>query len=183
MQVWPLRYGHDFPINGQWIFFGTIVACSIVYVLVSLLSSNKQFFDIDRLLHRGNYAVAAEHIDVREKPRLYMRLFGITREFSWFDRFTTYIVVGWFILLFIVFITVTLYGLIFEISSDTWADFWYWYMWQMFVVLFVSTIWLTLGGLRDLKRMYSILSSQERDISDNGRVSHDQVETKNQGDR
>ncbi len=102
-----------------------------------------------------------------------MRLFGITREFTRFDRFTTYVVVGWFILLFIVFVAGTLYGFIFEISTDSWARFWYWYMWQMFVVFFVSTIWLTIGGLRDVRKMYKLLSTRERDFSDDGRVSHD----------
>ena len=182
VQVWPLLYGHDFPINGQWIFFGTIAACSLAYVLVSLVGSNKEPFNLERLLHKGKYAVARGHIDVREKPKLYMRIFGITREFSRFDRFTTYIVVGWFILLFIVFVVGTLCGFIFEISSDAWAHFWYWYMWQMIEVLFVSTIWLTLGGLRDVRKMSSILSSQERGISDDGRVSHDRDETIIQAD-
>ena len=172
VHAWPTMYGKDFPVNGQWIFLGTIVTCSIAYVLVSLLDGNKAAFNLEKLLHRGRYAIEGNQSHVRKKTNPFMRLFGITREFTRFDRFTTYVVVGWFILLFIVFVAGTLYGFIFEISTDSWVRFWYWYMWQMFVVFLVSTIWLTIGGLRDVRKMYKLLSTRERDFSDDGRVSH-----------
>jgi len=173
VQAWPTIYEREFPINGQWVFFGTMVVCSIVYVLMSLLGGNKAAFNLDRLLHRGKYSIEEDWTDIEEKASPFARLFGITKEFTRFDRFTTYVVVGWFILLFIVFVVGTLYGLIFEISTDSWARFWYWYMWQLFVVFFVSTIWLTIGGLRDVRKMYRLLRTRKRDFSDDGRVCHD----------
>ena len=172
VQAWPAVNGTEFPINGQWIFFLTIITCSIVYVVVSLMWPGKVSFNLDRLLHRGKYTIAEDQSPTEESPRLYMKILGITREFTRFDRLTTLIVVGWFVILLIVFVGGTVYGLLFEIGIDTWANFWYWYMWQMFIVLVVSTIWLSWGGLKDVRKMKKVLASRKRDFSDDGRVIH-----------
>ncbi|NQU12429.1 hypothetical protein HQ590_16660, partial [bacterium] len=134
VQVWPAVYGEEFMINGQWIFFFTIVAGSAAYILVSLLGRKTYSFNLDRLLHRGAYAVEEDRAHTSGKTSPFMKLFGITKEFTRFDRITAYIVIGWFIMLFVVFVAGSAYCLLVETSEDSWAVFWYWYLWQMFIV-------------------------------------------------
>ena len=177
VQLWPGLKGCEFPVNGQWIFFLTIVISSILYIVVSLYGSRSKEFNLDKLLHRGSYAVEENGHTTHKNTTLVMKLFGITREFSRFDRFTAYVVMGWFWLLFLIFIFGSIFGFIVETSTDSWATFWYWYMVQMFAVLVVSTIWLTCGGVRDVKKMYYLLRTRKRDYSDDGRVSHENNDT------
>jgi solute:Na+ symporter, SSS family len=172
VQSWPVKYGTEFPVNGQWIFFSTIIVTSIVYITVSLMSSKKETFNLDKLLHRGKYAIDEDQTHVSEKTKFYQKIFGITKEFTLFDRITTYLIVGWSTLLLMIFLAGTTYGLIIPISEDVWAKFWFWYMVQLFVMFVVSTVWLTLGGLRDVRKMNRVLLSRKRDYSDDGRVSH-----------
>ena len=105
-----------------------------------------------------------------------MRLFGITSEFTRFDRFTAYVIFGWTMALAAMFFLGTIYGTLFDISDDAWASFWYFFLWHLFVVFVISTIWLTIGGLRDIRKMFEVLSSSQRDFSDDGRVSHEQTD-------
>jgi len=176
VQVWPEVYDREFPVNGQWVFLITIASTSVVYVAVSLVGSTKRSFDLDRLLHRGQYAIEDDQTHVREKTRFYMRLFGITSEFTRFDRFTAYVVFGWTIALVAMFFLGTIYATVFDTSDDAWATFWYFYLWHLFVVFVISTIWLTVGGLRDIRKMFKVLSSSQRDYSDDGTVSHEETD-------
>ena len=54
--AWLATHQDKFPVNGQIIFFFAMVLSLLSYILVSLLGP-KQAFDMDRMLHRGKYAV------------------------------------------------------------------------------------------------------------------------------
>ena len=51
---------------------------------------------------------------------------------------------------------------------DAWARFWWW---KVTVVIGVgTTIWFTIGGVRDLKALYTTLRTVKRDHLDSGMV-------------
>lgn len=170
-QFWQAWFERDFPINGQWVWFFTILICTSAYVLVSLL--RKENFNMDKMLHRGKYKVAEDHEgEERHKVSLLQKLFGISEEFARGDRLTAYLIVGWFLLFMVVCIVGTVYGLISGISQESWAKFWGVYLLVLFVLAIVVTIWMTLGGLSDMKNMFSALKTQTKDDSDDGFVKH-----------
>jgi SSS family solute:Na+ symporter len=77
----------DIPVNNQQIFFIAACAASIVYVVVSLLTSRKgREFDLDRMLCRGEYASACKPVSTEKEPNRWQQLVGITKEFSFSDK-------------------------------------------------------------------------------------------------
>jgi solute:Na+ symporter, SSS family len=174
----PLPSGEEFPINGQYCFLINIVFSTLLYVAVSLLTG-KEDFNMERLLHRGRYALQDDALPQLRPTRWWQTIFGITPMFNRRDRVTAYVIVGWFLLWLGVFAVGTGYGLLSltgrvpEISVTHWARFWHVYLWISFGLLVVSTLWTGVGGLRDLGSLIHGLRTGRRDFSDDGTVHHD----------
>jgi SSS family solute:Na+ symporter len=160
-----------FPINGQT-FWGLAMLCSsVVYVLLSLLG-NKPAFDMDRLLHRGPYAVKDEVPVADDQPLKGWKVLGTTKEFSRGDKIILVATYAWTFAWVVVFVIGTVYNLTHGGTNESWLRFWQVYVWIYLAVSIIVTIWFTTGGIINLKEMIGALRTMRRDHADSGFVSH-----------
>ena len=171
---WPFWFGEKLPVNAQWLFFVMIVANVGAYWLISLLGRGN--FNLDKMLHRGRYAIEEDQTHVGIPTKWHERIFGITREFNRFDRWTAYLIVGWFLALLGLFVVGTLYAWRARPSETAWAGFWQVYLYVLFGMAVVTTVWFTVGGLVDIRNLFRALKTQERDFSDDGMVRQQEHE-------
>lgn len=164
-QVYP-----GFPINGQY-FWGIAMGVStLVYVSVSLLQ-RKPDFNMDKMLHRGEYAVKEDTIKSANIVTKKFNLFGITKEFTSRDKFVYYIAYGWTFLWIIVFIVGTVINISRDIPDSSWLAFWKYYVLVIVAASILIISWFIVGGVRDLRSMLQILKSMVRDHKDDGSVN------------
>ena len=100
-----------FPINGQIIGLIGMLSCATSYVAISLIQhavSKRPDFNLDKMLHRGEYDTAKEHIVNTEKVSIIAKRLGITKEFTRGDKMiyagSIMWTLGWFVV-FVVFTT------------------------------------------------------------------------------
>jgi SSS family solute:Na+ symporter len=162
-----------FPINGQWMFFISMLTSLVVYVVISLLSNT--CFDMDKLLHRGQYAVASDVVEGDAAPaRGWRALLTMGKEFSRGDRILFIITFAWGLFWGITFIIGTIYNLIYDVKQESWFAYWRLYILLFLVIAIVVTIWVGIGGLRDMKALFVHLASAKHDHLDDGSVLHQQ---------
>lgn len=174
-QFWPKIMGDpaaEFPINGQWIYFWAMVCSSLIYVIVSLCG-RKHEFNLDRLLHRGEYAVQEDVVVSQDaetaipKRRFSLaKLVGITPEFSRFERFLFYGSFGWSMGWWLIFLLGTIVCLLFAVPDSAWH--WYWKINICLGVLLgcVCAFWILGGGIRDMLRLFHDLANKEHSDDD-----------------
>lgn len=190
---------HAWFLNGQQIgFIATLIALAC-YVVVSLLTC-RQPHNMDRLLHRGAYAVEPEGSPDRGAPstarpnRLY-RLVGIDGNFSRSDRWITLGVFWWSMTWFCIFLVGTTAYLgaqqvehhvaavaaligplahrIHPWTNAQWAN--YWFVMSIclpLVIGVVTTIWFTIGCWHDMFVFFRRLRSETVNPQDDGTVMH-----------
>jgi solute:Na+ symporter, SSS family len=158
-------------LNGQILTFYSIALSILLYVVVSLCTSREPF-DLDRMLHRESRAPGDED---ESRTRWWERL-GFGREMTRWDRIITAVTISWPILFTLVFIAGMLRELLAEslglepISDAAWLEAWGWWLWCAIGTAMVVTVWFTIGGLRDLVRMFRLLGRVQADELDDGRV-------------
>lgn len=167
-----------FPINGQIMWFIAMVAALASYVLVSLLTCRRNF-DMDKLLHRGRYAVANDAMrELTEERRVksWKRLFlGFDEHFTRGDRIVSATLFGWSMFWFAIFVVVTLSNML----GAPWTnqDWWRYNLIQGILLPLIigplTTVWFAIGGLRDLIRLFRRLAVMKRDVHDDGTVARD----------
>lgn len=169
-EKWPSLFASGkFPINSQIYFFLTILIVSCVYVIVSLC--DRKIYELDKLLRRGRYAAKEDQIVIhQEKIRWYEKLFGVSKEFGWFDKLTAYIIVGWCLGWAIFVVIGTVVTKIFPFEDSQWIAFWKFYLIIGAVLAVGVTLWFVIGGFRDLFRMFKQLGTEKRDFKDDGFV-------------
>ena len=156
--------------NSAILTFWIMITCVCTYIVVSLLTCRTPF-NLDRMLHRGKYAIAGEHVEARDAAKsLWWKLLGITKEFTLGDRVIASSTMIWNFGWFAVFIVGTVTNVLVGTSADAWAGFWKFWTWTYLVLGVPITIWLTFGGIRDLQRLFVRLRTVERDERDDGRV-------------
>ena len=159
----------DFFINGQMFWGLAMVGSSIVYVAVSLLGK-KEEFNLDKLLHRGEYKVAEEDEQIKNEVKTGWRALGIGKEFTKGDKL---IYIATYVYTFIwttVFIAGTIYNLTTDVPDTEWMQFWKIFIYINIAVSVVVIFWFGIGGYIDLKTMFKKLKSTERDFQDDGHV-------------
>ncbi len=159
----------DFFINGQWFWLIAMVSAGTIFVLVSMFGT-KTKHNMDKLLHRGEYAMADEKGKVPDKPLKGWRVMAPTKEFTRGDKIIYTVTYGWTAAWTIVFIIGTIYNLTTDVSNDAWITFWKIYTWIYLVTAIIVTVWFTIGGLKNLKEMIHALRTNLRDHSDSGFV-------------
>lgn len=159
----------DFPINGQWFWFIAMVSAGAVYVIVSLLTCRTPF-NMDKMLHRGQYAVVGETKEAKTVAVKGWKVMGTTREFTRGDKGVVVATYAWTGVWTLVFIIGTIYNLTTEVRNESWMHFWKIYTWIYLVTSILVTIWFTLGGIGNLKEMIHSLRTMVRDHKDSGFV-------------
>jgi SSS family solute:Na+ symporter len=168
-------------ISGQVLTFAAMAGSIAVYVAVSLATCRERF-DLDRMLYRGKYRellpeserdFRAEHAS--NLPE-WMRKIGFNREYSRTDTWITSVTVLWPLAFTLLFIAVTAYAMAVGIPPEWWVSFWQYWTWLVFATGCVIVVWFTVGGFRDLKRMYAHLERYRADARDDGTVQDAQAE-------
>ena len=159
----------EFPINGQWMFLISMLASSVIYAVISLLGNT--CFDMDKLLHRGKYAVQSD-IATGDKPpaRGWRALLTMGKEFSRSDRILYIASFSWGVFWGIVFVAGTVYNIFFDVKQESWFAYWRLYILLYLVIGVVVTIWVGIGGIRDMKDLFRRLATAKRDDRDDGSV-------------
>jgi SSS family solute:Na+ symporter len=170
-KLWPLYHdGELFPLNSQWMSFLAVTTSIVLYVIISLLGK-KEDFNLDRLLHRGKYAVAEDVTTTETKPsRGWHALFGMGKEFTPRDKVVYMCITGWTVVWSVIFLLGTTLSGILGISTETWGKFWHFFTWMVLCLGIVTTVWFTIGGLMDLRKMFHRLATLQRDEADDGTV-------------
>ncbi len=168
-----------FPINGQEVYFLTMVLSITAYVVVSLLTLRENY-NLDRMLHRGKYRRESDRAPGQPLPARPPRslrgalkvLLGIDDQFTRGDKFLSWSVLiytlGWS---FGSWLVVLIWSTVSPWPLAWWAN---WFLLTNIIVAsaigVVSTVWFFIGGIWDLNRMFKRLAVEERDILDDGRV-------------
>ncbi len=163
-----------FPINSQEIYFFALVTSLVLYVVVSLLTCRAPF-NMERMLHRGKYTRRGETEVVHERltwRNLYRKLLGITPQYTRGDKILAWSVLAWSLGWgFGSFVVILAWNAITRWPDPWWAN---WFRIQNLIVpgivAVVSTFWFTIGGTRDLYRLFKRLDAKEDDLLDDGRV-------------
>ncbi len=159
----------DFPINGQWFWGISMVAASLVYVVVSLLGK-RQVFDLDRILHRGKHAIQDETTIVDAVPSKGWRVLGMGKEFTAGDKVIYIASYAWIFLWTAVFIVGTVYALTHDVRDAAWMEYWRVYVILYAAVSAIVMIWFGIGGCFDIREMFRRLKIMKRDDSDDGYI-------------
>lgn len=165
--------------NGQEIWGWSMWVCLVVYVGVSLLqqAGRRTSFDLDRLLHRGKWAIAGEDEGTGQAVSRGWRALGITDEFGRRDKFLYVLTWGWNLLWMLVFVVGTVFFLSRRLAAGGWSGydgfwlrFWHARFWIELCISVVVMVWFAIGGTRDVRRMLRELNERRRDDGDDGYV-------------
>ena len=160
-----------FPLNGQYVYFITMLSSILVYVLVSLLGPRK-VFNLDKLLHRGEFADEMSAAALKKQKFSLAALIGINSNFTLFDRIVAWASTCWSMGWWLIFLIFTTLGLCTTwITDSIWETVWWWKLVPFTLVLGTGcTFWIAIGGLRDAYYLIRDLAHHKGDDSDNGFV-------------
>jgi SSS family solute:Na+ symporter len=166
-----------FPLNGMEVsFYGSIIAMTL-YVAVSLLSCRTPH-DMDRLLHRGKFAVEPEGGETAVKPITRFnvaKIIGIDEQFTRGDRWAAGGIFGWNMLWVALAVVGSVLYCIHPWSNGAWVDFWLASaIWVNFVIGAITCVWFTVGGVRDMGDFFRRLRREKIDVRDDGTVYRDE---------
>ncbi len=186
--AWLRGLPEDFPLNGVQMSLIAAVSAALAYVVFSLLSKRPPV-NMDKLLHRGEYAIeeAGHHPGgsamnpghltqpepVNWRERLHRRL-GINRDFTQGDRFIYFFATCFTLFWFAAFVFGTLLEVIVGISDDSWIRWWGFKVAITIVMALITTVWFLIGGFRDLFEFVQRLKGIQRDAFDDGTVRGDE---------
>jgi SSS family solute:Na+ symporter len=177
-QVWASKFGRSFPINGQYIYAFAMVSSSVMYVIFSLIENHT--FDLDKLLHRGKYAIqeaTPQDTSTEGIPGWLVKM-GLSNEFSRFDKFIFYWTIGYTTVWIGQWIVVNALNLVYHFNDQWWLFYWRCVLWFTFVLGIIIAIWFTIGGIREIRQMFILLKTAVRNHEDNGMV----IESKSSSD-
>jgi SSS family solute:Na+ symporter len=165
-----LRYVR-YDVTGQVLMFCSIALSVASYVVVSLVQW-KEPYDLARMLHRGQYARNDEALAALP-PQTWLERLGFDRNMTGWDKFVTAVTIAWPLFFTLVFLVgLIAYFIMGEspLSSEEWAAGWRIWLWVALATATVVTIWFTLGGIRDVLRMFRRLAVVRVDAADDGSV-------------
>lgn len=165
-------------LDGQRISFFIVIMAILAYVLVSFFGKRPPH-DMDKLLHRGQYAVeqVAEGED-GAPVKGWRAALGINEHFTPKDRLVYYLILAHSGVLVASFIVFSTCSMIFHFTDLFWSRLWQVYLWFVIVIGTIIVIWFLIGGGQNLKDLFRRLSAARRNDLDDGTV----VKHKNLGE-
>ncbi|MDQ8194756.1 hypothetical protein QEH59_09990 [Coraliomargarita sp. SDUM461004] len=177
--IWP-----EFPLNGMQVsFIASLLAVSL-YVVVSLLTC-KEDFNMDRMLHRGEYTKIIEAVGDRVMPAeelkkkgILARILNFNEHFTLGDKWIASGLFAWSMLWFTVFVIGSLWNLVAPWPIEVWKGFWH--VTGIGIPVFmalVTAVWFTWGGLRDIFALFRRLKEEKvNDLDDGTVVGHQNLD-------
>ncbi|MEW6753089.1 MAG: sodium:solute symporter [Candidatus Latescibacterota bacterium] len=172
LQQWPQLQGDRFPVNAQILWFCTMLVTLGLYVAGSLVGGRGRAYNMDRLLHRGAYAVLepAGAAPEATPPQRGWKALRMGREFTRVDRIVYVASYVYIVGTFGTFVVGTALMFATDVADASWGRFWWYYCLIMLLFSAVVTVWISLGGARDLRALLSTLKVLRRDHTDDGTV-------------
>ncbi|WP_309386244.1 sodium:solute symporter family transporter [Cerasicoccus frondis] len=171
--VWEMN-AVKFPINSYELYFMAMISGVVAYVIGSALTQRKPY-NLDRLLHRGEYDVAQEYKEPFKWTvrNTFKKLIGITPEYTLGDRIIAWSIFGYAIVykFGFCFIGVLIWNAISPWSVERWSQYFFITSLCVTAVLgMISTVWFFFGGIIDIRRLFRDLAAREDNPLDNGMV-------------
>lgn len=169
-QAYLTAHADKFPINGAVINFYAMLMAVLVYATVSLLTC-KEDFNMDRMLHRGKYAIEGASLPSTRRKFHWGGILGFDNDFTLGDKIISGSVFGWSMFWFAVFSAMSIWYLLAPWPNSVWST--YWHITCVVLPFFIgaiTTVWLTWGGTRDLIRLFKALPNVKRNALDDGSV-------------
>ena len=163
-----------FPINSYEIGFIAMISGVIAYIAGSLITYRKPY-NLDRLLHRGAYALEGEQEQkvAWSFKTMWSKLIGITPEYTLGDRIIAWSVFTYNIIykLILAFIMVLIWNKISPWPKEWWGDYFY----ITIIVIpsiagIITTVWFMTGGIIHLRELFRDLAKRIDNPLDNGQV-------------
>lgn len=174
LQEWGVTLPAKFWFNGLQVAFIASCAAFGVYVIVSLLT-NREDYNLEKMLHRGKYALPGEkpvqQLSFRERFTL-KNILKFDSNFTFWDKLVSGGIFWWAMMLLAVNIVISIWNLGFQ----DWPVSWWSYYWMVtaiafpFIIAVATLIWFSIGGIVDIRDFFRALASAKRDARDDGRV-------------
>jgi solute:Na+ symporter, SSS family len=169
---------NDFGLNGMQMSFIAAAMSVVIYLAVSLLGRRKDF-NLDKLLHRGKYAVAEDVVvgeiqtSAKSKWQVFWSKLGLTDEFSTGDRIIFFSLYGGMFFWVAIFIFIIIFHFIVGTSPLFWIRYWRYYALLSIPLYMGFTLWILVGGIVDARKMFRLLRTSKKDEKDDGWVEKD----------
>ena len=152
-------------------YFWTMVTSILLYIIVSLLTCRKDF-NMEKMLHRGQYAIADDQVKVVNVKKIsWSSLIGIDENFTFGDKAISISVFGWTMFWWLVFVVVTVWNLVSPWPLSWWSLYWKYYAVIIPLAIgMITTVWFIWGGILDLRHLFKNLKVYKPDNEDDGTV-------------
>ncbi len=172
------KFVPSWPINEQWMYAIAMASAVVLFIVVSLLTGRKkESVNMERLMHRGKYDTAGDHVPVEKTLRTRWQSYvGITKEFTKWDKVLAFALVGWNAGWIVIFVVGTIYNLLVDVPTAWWAKYWHVYMWVQIIIAVPTVVWFSIGATLDIKGVFRRLREQQIDVSDDGVVRSSEEE-------
>ena len=174
--IFAQKYVTDFPLNGMQIAFFSAAIAIVSYVVVSLLTVREDY-NMDRMLHRGAYAVVKDEVEsasmhvALKKPKFWQRAIGMDENFTLGDKWIAGGLVGWSLFWAAVMVVGSLWNLVDPWPTSVWSTYWLVAgVGVPIVMTLVTGIWFTWGGVKDIRALFGRLRRSAVDERDDGTV-------------
>jgi solute:Na+ symporter, SSS family len=164
-----------FPINSMEIYFISMCAGMLAYCLGSYLTQ-KELFNLDRMLHRGIYAAKNTPKPIKSKLSFKVildKILGIDMNYTKGDKIIAWSVVWWVLIynFIIMFCGVVIWNAISPWTNDQWSLYFFIIsVLSAIIVGIISTVWFVIGGVIDIKALFRDLANRVANPLDNGQV-------------
>jgi SSS family solute:Na+ symporter len=163
-----------FVLNGIEVsFFASLIAI-VFYVGVSLLTC-RQDFNMERMLHRGAYALSTSEGVAAPKPAArkftWGRLIGANENFTRGDFWITGGLTFWALFWFVVMIVGSIWNWSSPWPLSAWSTYWFIVAVVLpLLICVVTAVWFTWGGIRDIAVFFKRLRQEKVNALDDGTV-------------
>jgi len=156
----------EFPLNGMQATCISAACATVIYIFLSFVKPANH--DLDKLLNRSISEKGRAFNKVKE---FYKNVFTLPAGFVTFQekllaiavRILTFGMLG-------VFVGLSIYNIFLSLSDTWWFRFWKMYLGFVFIIAVIVALWLLIGGIKDLTKLFKLLSKVERDERDDGFV-------------
>ena len=176
-------FREKFFMNSPEIYGLSMVLSVIAYCTGSWVARRffgVPLFNLDKLLHRGEYAddVESERLAKAKAKKVTIlgRIVGIDGEYTLGDK-----IIAWSVFVYTIcyrlgltFLAVLLWNSFAKWPKPWWGT--YYYVTSLIIPIIVgcvSTVWFMWGGIRDSRRLFKDLEARVTDASDNGFIRRD----------